>query len=207
MEGSLADRYLNFAALASSERRGEDYDFRVVNRDSDVAIIAPHGGFIEPGTTQIAEAIAGHSYSFYSFEGLRTGRPHGDLHITSHRFDEPQGVGLVCGCRSAVAIHGRADAADPEQVWMGGRNAKLGARVAKALGDAGFVTVGASNGLSAQDRANICNRGTQGAGVQLELPRSLRNRLIADAELLDRFSRAVRVALEAEPDGELELHS
>jgi phage replication-related protein YjqB (UPF0714/DUF867 family) len=59
-----------------------------------VAIIAPHGGKIEPGTSEIAAAIAGDDYSLYRFQGLRD-RPREELHITSAKFDEP-----TCGpCR------------------------------------------------------------------------------------------------------------
>lgn len=41
------------------------------NRRAPVAIIAPHGGSIEPGTSEIAATIAGDSQSFYAFEALR----------------------------------------------------------------------------------------------------------------------------------------
>ncbi|MEW4468965.1 poly-gamma-glutamate hydrolase family protein [Parasphingorhabdus sp. JC815] len=50
-----------------------------------------HGGWIEPGTSEIAESIAGTEYSFYDFEALRHGA-HEDYHRTSHKFDEPKAL-------------------------------------------------------------------------------------------------------------------
>jgi phage replication-related protein YjqB (UPF0714/DUF867 family) len=53
-----------------------------------VAVIAPHGGGIEPGTSELATAIAGDDFSLYLFEGLKSAG-NGELHITSTNFDEP----------------------------------------------------------------------------------------------------------------------
>ena len=83
----MADKYRNFAELARSERSGIDYDVLVRRARPAFAIIAPHGGGIEPGTSEIADAVAGLTHSFYTFEGLRTSG-NTDLHITSTRYDE-----------------------------------------------------------------------------------------------------------------------
>ena len=84
---------------------GVDFSIRVMPRETSAAIIAPHGGMIEPGTSDIAAAIAGNDYGLYCFEGLRD-RPHRDLHITSANFREPKCVELVAGCDLVVAVHG-----------------------------------------------------------------------------------------------------
>jgi len=60
-------------------------------RSSGIAILSIHGGDIEPGTTRIANAIAGWDHSFYTFEGIKTAR-NLSLHITSTRFDEPSAM-------------------------------------------------------------------------------------------------------------------
>ena len=41
------------------------------NRGSLVAIIAPHGGKIEPGTSEIVRSIAAEDYNFCAFEGIK----------------------------------------------------------------------------------------------------------------------------------------
>ena len=68
-------------------------------------MIAPHGGKIEPGSSEIAAAIAGESHSLYSFDGLRR-RPHRDLHITSTNFDEPRCENLIATHDIVVSMHG-----------------------------------------------------------------------------------------------------
>ena len=52
------DKYSNFGALSRSERRDVDYRICIDVRAGSVAVIAPHGGNIEPGTSEVAAAIA-----------------------------------------------------------------------------------------------------------------------------------------------------
>jgi phage replication-related protein YjqB (UPF0714/DUF867 family) len=188
----LHDRYPNFAALAEEKIAETDYRIRLIDRASDVVVLAPHGGRIEPGSSEVAAAIAGDKYSFYAFEGLRNGR---DLHITSRRFDEPQGVALVKGATTVIAIHGRADADEPEDVWLGGRDGATSKAVLGALGQGGFSARVVTGKLAGTSADNICNRGLTGAGVQLELPRTLRDRLRQDESILSNFALAVQSAL------------
>lgn len=51
------DKYGSFQELAAGERCGVDFSIYAVRRDSPVAIIAPHGGMIDPGTSDLARAI------------------------------------------------------------------------------------------------------------------------------------------------------
>ena len=69
-----------------------NFSVRYKDRDSAYAIIAPHGGGIEPGTTELAEAIARNDFSFYTFEGKKR-TSNRDLHLTATRFDEPDFFG------------------------------------------------------------------------------------------------------------------
>src|SRR5262249_61887052 len=100
-----ADTYRNFAALARKERSGIDYDVLVRRARTAFAIVAPHGGGIEAGTSELADAVAGATHSFYTFEGLK---PSGnrDLHITSTRFDEPMCLSLIGASDVVVTLHG-----------------------------------------------------------------------------------------------------
>jgi phage replication-related protein YjqB (UPF0714/DUF867 family) len=47
------DKYRSFAELNARERLGEDCTIDVVEQDPPVAIIAPRGSKIEPGTSEI----------------------------------------------------------------------------------------------------------------------------------------------------------
>src|SRR5215510_8260440 len=99
----MADTYPNFAALEQHEQSGIDYGTVSRRARAAFAIVAPHGGGIEPGTSEIADAIARETWSFYAFEGLkRSGNA--TLHITSTRFDEPTCLTLVGATTRVVTI-------------------------------------------------------------------------------------------------------
>ena len=187
--GQMVDRYLSFNDLAANARRDIDYRIVVKDRGTPVLILAPHGGWIEPETSEIAMAIAGKGLSFYAFEALKKG-PHGDFHITSNRFDEPNAIDLVGRSWTAVAIHGRGNDGS-EAVWLGGRATVLRDTIGASLCDAGFEAA-PNERLPGLERSNICNRTLSGEGVQLELPRSLRCRLALEADFLHAFCIAIR---------------
>ncbi|PND27614.1 poly-gamma-glutamate hydrolase family protein [Sinorhizobium sp. M4_45] len=192
----MTDRYRSFAELSASETEGVHFRVQQTARPSLIAIVAPHGGEIEPGTSQIALTIAANEFSVYCFDGLIAGRPHRDLHIASSLFDEPEGCKLVAGSHVAVGIHGRKDQGDGETVWVGGRDANLRNRIVEALQRYGFKALSdTQSDISGIDPGNICNRGTSGKGVQLEIPRTLRNELVKSPSLLRGFAEAVRNAL------------
>src|SRR5688572_4392375 len=111
------------ALLANED--SASYDFQMRDPDSPVAILAPHGGLIEWGTDQIAEAIAGDDYNLFCFNGHRLG---GEnlyyLHVRSHQYDEPRCRKLIGPCSVVIAIHGCKNPARGEPlVYLGGRNA------------------------------------------------------------------------------------
>ena len=173
----MADTYPNFAALAQHERAGIDYGVLVRRAEQAFAIVAPHGGGIEPGTSEIADAIACLRWSFYTLEGLKR-RGNSVLHITSTCFDEPMCLLLLADTARVVTIHGEESTDDGEGVFVGGRDAELGASIGALLLAQGFnAGQHPDPNLQGLDPKNICNRGTTGAGVQLELSRAVRETL------------------------------
>src|SRR5512146_2632013 len=99
------DIYKSFAELSRCEKEGLDYHIRMRLGRSGIAVMAPHGGDIEPGTSELADAIAARDHTFYSFEGARS-TENLRLHLTSTRFDEPEGVKVASLSQVIVAIHG-----------------------------------------------------------------------------------------------------
>jgi phage replication-related protein YjqB (UPF0714/DUF867 family) len=183
----MADKYSSFSRLELGERRGLDYRVRTRKTDSVTTIIAPHGGAIEPGTTEIADSIAGEDFSFYSFEGIRP-RQNDRLHITSSRFDEPRCLDLLKLSNRAISIHG--ENSSRKVVFLGGRDRSAMQRINASLRKAGFCVETHKNPqLQGRLPSNVCNRTVSGDGVQLELSRGLRKSFF---ETLSRKGRKKR---------------
>jgi phage replication-related protein YjqB (UPF0714/DUF867 family) len=167
----MADRYRNFAALAESESK-HAYAIHVEKRRSPVLVVAPHGGGIEPGTSEIALAISGDEFSYYSFDGKKQ-NGNSDLHITSTNFDEPKCLELLESADVVVAVHGE-DGADAV-AYLGGAHEHAVRLLGAQLEAAGFCIKRHSNpSLQGLRPRNICNLGRLKKGVQLELSRGLR---------------------------------
>jgi phage replication-related protein YjqB (UPF0714/DUF867 family) len=182
----MADKYADFATLALNERSGIDYSVLARRAEPAFAIIAPHGGGIEPGTSEIADAIARERFSSYAFEGLKSSG-NADLHITSTRFDEPMCLIILGHSGIIVALHGEDSDDDGEGVFVGGLDVTLGSQIGTALTEKGFdVREHPDPDLQGRDPKNLCNRGTSCAGVQLELSRAVRETLF---ESLTRAGR------------------
>ncbi|PLP59028.1 replication protein [Mesorhizobium loti] len=191
------DWYECFSQLEQKEREGIDFRRLALERGSALAVVAPHGGEIEPHTSIIARTIAGEKLSLYLFEGLRPHRDHCELHITSENFDEPSVAPIVSGADTVLGVHGRADDGDGETTWVGGLDFQRRDGIVTALLKAGFSAEIRQPGqlLAGTAPNNICNRGKTRAGIQLEIPRSLRDQLAGDAEKLSIFANAVGVGM------------
>jgi phage replication-related protein YjqB (UPF0714/DUF867 family) len=193
--------YRSFAELSRHEKEGIDYRILVRSGPSEIVVVAPHGGGIEPGTTEIAEAIAGNEHFYYSFEGLKVSG-NGRLHLTSTRFDEPLGMEVMKQAGVVLALHGCEG--ERPVVFIGGLNPELRTRVREALEHAGF-TVEEHAVMMGIDPMNLCNLGRSGGGVQLEISAGLRRQMFADlsrqerrtvTHVFQRFVDAVRQAVE-----------
>jgi phage replication-related protein YjqB (UPF0714/DUF867 family) len=166
--------------------------------------MAPHGGGIEPGTVDVADAVAAGDHTFYAFKGLKA-RGNAGLHINSNRFDEPVGVRAAAAARVVVTIHGSRDM--EAVVHVGGKNRVLKERIVAALNRAGFqAAICETPGLRGIQAENICNRCRSGAGVQLEISRGMREKLFENLHhrslrkktvLFYRFVEALREVLRA----------
>ena len=171
-------KYSTYGQLRRCERHGVDYRIHTRKGGSGIAVIAPHGGGIEPGTMETAAEVAGNEHSFYCFEGLKT-RGNSDLHISSISFDEPSLLHILRNAELVIAIHGCGS--EDEAVYIGGLHSDLKQRIYYALTRAGFTAKQSLKPLlQGKSAQNICNMGKTGAGVQLELSRGLRRQMFAD---------------------------
>lgn len=172
------DKYSSYQELMRGERQGRDFLIHVRQGSSGVAVIAPHGGGIEPGTMELAEAVAGNVHSLYCFEGIKK-KKNFDLHISSEYFDEPLGVDMVASSRIVLAVHGCSD--DEDAVYLGGRAIALKQEIASALAKAGFnAEPNPRPEIGGRSVHNICNRCQSGKGLQVEISRRMRERMFKD---------------------------
>lgn len=189
----MADKYMNFQQLLSSESR-VSYRIELRQNGSSIALIAPHAGKIEPGTSEICRYIAGDDFTYYLFEGTKLNN-NSDLHITSSRFDEPQGLAIAESARFVVTFHGQSG--EGLFVNVGGLASDLCQAVIESLIKAGYYAERQANrSLQGLDKDNICNRGFSNQGVQLEISRGLRTKIISDMSEMNRFGFAIRSALQ-----------
>jgi phage replication-related protein YjqB (UPF0714/DUF867 family) len=194
------EKYSSYENLSKIEIADRGYRIRTRHGNSGILLMAFHGGGIEPGTTEIAEAIAGNRHSFYTFSGIK---PEGnaDLHITSRNFDEPQGIHMAQTSYAVVTIHG---CRETEKItFMGGRDKALVQKIMLALIKAGF-NAKTSRRFPGINARNICNRCHRGKGAQLEISTGLRRDMFEEIIRIHRkkttpvfhcFVRAVQAAL------------
>lgn len=165
-------------------------------------ILAIHGGWIEPSTTELAKGIAGDDLSYYVFNGCNQDGRNSLLHITSTRFNEPQALTMVQEAEQIISLHGCRDLRSGEAVtYIGGLDLSLRQNIAYHLQKAGFNVQIAPPRLRGEHPENICNRGRTSAGVQLELTTSLRDLFRLEdrkqkTSTFIRYVQAVREALE-----------
>jgi phage replication-related protein YjqB (UPF0714/DUF867 family) len=182
------DTYNNFKELKIAEKLNENYRISLFDVGSPVTIIAPHGGKIEPKTSEIAAGIAREQFNCYCFEGMKPDNNRW-LHITSHKFDEPQALKLIARSQTVVAVHACTD--EKAVVYPGGRDEELLGTIVAELKAVGISVVNRNFKYPGVNPNNICNRGVSGRGAQLEISRGLRD----DKNKVQMLCSAIHTAL------------
>jgi len=158
---------------------------------AETAIVAPHGGGIEVGTSELCLAIAGYHpatlamtppvYDYWMFEGLRPSN-NDELHVTSTRCDDIVARSLCAGSLRALGIHGCTPGQaglppESQAVLVGGRDDTFKRYLRESLAAAGFQAIDATDheSLNGDEPANIANRTLLGMGAQLEITTPLRS--------------------------------
>lgn len=191
----MADKYANFDDLCRNETENKDYKIEIKRvENSQLCIVAPHGGKIEPETTELAKEIAGTLYSYYSFKGVaKTGNSR--LHITSSNFDEPSALELVAEHDIVLGIHGAKDKNCPKPILLGGLDTDFKEILAETFDNQGLENLSCGHNYPAKRQLNICNRGRSRKGAQIELSMSFRQSLRRDEALRSKFVEAVQQAI------------
>lgn len=179
------DKYDSVASLEENLGSGV-YKIRLLDRRAPVTIIAPHGGYIESGTSAIARSIAGREHNLFDFQGLKNPGAF-DLHVTSTRFRHPQLTRLLDQARAAVSIHSMGKA-DVSTIWLGGLNRQLKELVLANLERKGFPVDPDSPYFRGENPENCVNLCAQ-HGVQLELSKELKDTLFRGPRFIGTRTR------------------
>ena len=195
-------------------RRHELFDDSLDQRGAlaRTTIIAPHGGGIETGTSELCLAMAGYhpatlevtppggpTYDYWMFEGLRPA-DNDELHVTSTRCDDGTAVSFCAGSLNALALHGcRPETAGlppgSKTVLVGGRNFTFKRYLLEAFADHQLDArdAGGVKAIDGDDPANIVNRTLLGMGGHLELTSPLRSAMFEVDTRADRKNTTTEV--------------
>lgn len=180
----MADLYTSYTDLAAHQTEGVDYERRQVPvTGSKWCSIAIHGGGIEQGAGEVARAVGAGLMSHYEFAGIMPANNFATLHVTSTNFDEPIATALVTGSLRCLSFHGYSGIPGLAETSIGGLDTVTSARVAEELTRAGFRVITASQEIAGADPANIANKTSISAGVQVEMSNAQRASFFPNGDL------------------------
>lgn len=164
------------------------------NAETQMIVMAIHGGGIEAGTSEIALATAGYDpatlapavdgqglHDFWLFEGLLSSGNR-CLHVTASNYDEPIATELVQNARRCISLHGCSDTqakvseTQPNGIiQIGGLDHELRDIVLEELNVAGIpAEITTNRELDGSSLENIANKTRIGGCAQLEMGTSYR---------------------------------
>ena len=212
------DFYDSMSALYANETEGvnfirEWYQHRAryaslknYKDENRIFIMAPHGGSIESGTTELALATAGFvknfngdtdtsvTHNYFIFNGTNPNDQNGRLHVTSSHYDDVDANELVSNSLISFAFHGCTDGQPDESTGHGYQACLIGGRdqVLKEILEAQLKNVGFNAFITTQDdldgslASNIINKNKRSRGAQVELTTSLRKSFYTKHNRKDR---------------------
>ena len=232
------DYYPNMSALYENETEGVNFtrewyrhrarynSLKDYKDENKIFIMAPHGGSIESGTTELALATAGFVKNFngdtvtsftcdyFIFNGTNPKDENGRLHVTASHYNDADANELVNNSLISFAFHGCTDLQPDESTGKGYKACLIGGRdqVLKEILEVELMTAGFNAFITSQDvldgslADNIINQNKRKRGAQVELTTSLRKSFYTKHNRKDRrknttadfwiFVNAIRAAIE-----------
>lgn len=188
-----AQKISSYKELMATKIEGKDFEVKTRYVNGKALVMAIHGGKLEPGTTELADAIASKKFSFYSFTALVD--DYLGLHLTSTDFDEPRLSELTQVAEKCLSLHGLKD--DERDFCVGGANAQKRKAYAALLAQkfpkwrSCELCCPPNSGTSNQNVVNRCKL----PGVQIEMGRSLRAELKQNPVFLKEVSKVLQEEL------------
>jgi phage replication-related protein YjqB (UPF0714/DUF867 family) len=171
-----------------------DYKIEANVTDSDIIVIAIHGGKIERGTTELAYALSSrNNYNYYSYLGVKSGG-NLNLHVASDKFEEPTALEMVSKSNITLSIHGCAGS--EEFTYIGGLDKELGNKIKESLTKYGFTVSDTPKNLAGISPDNIVNKNRNESGIQIELSQGLRTQFLSGgSDELESYVNAISEAI------------
>ena len=181
IESAHKDYYTSMTQLERETKEGIDWKKETRDQGNQVLIVAPHGGNIEQGTSELTKLLAQQGgYDYFSFEATRPSN-NTQLHVTSTHYDDPTLHQMVEGRSATISIHG-AKGDDPI-VFLGGAKSDLRDEIQSQLESRGFTVQVPPEYLGGLNENNFINKNENSTGVQLELTISLRKALFNNQDM------------------------
>lgn len=171
------DQYTSLDEVKHNFTEGADYRIELFDRQSQATIIAPHGGFIEAGTSAIAAALAKKTFNLFDFQALIPDHESSVhmMHVTSTRFRDQALTRLLKSSSFALSVHAMEDE-DHAEIWLGGLNAHFKHLVHSNLKAAHFRVNLDSPRYRGESENNVVNLPNL-KGVQIEISHKLRKQM------------------------------
>lgn len=181
IENAHKDYYASMTQLERETKEGIDWKKETRDQGNQVLIVAPHGGNIEQGTSELTKLLAQQGdYDYFSFEATRPSN-NTQLHVTSTHYDDPTLHQMIKGRAATISIHGAKG--DDQIVFLGGAKSDLRDAIQSQLESRGFVVQVPPEYLGGLNENNFINKNENSTGVQLELTTALRKALFINKDM------------------------
>lgn len=175
------DKFISMKELQDNTIEDKDWHIETEDNNSDITILAIHGGGIESATSELAFVTAQtNEYNYFTFKGDRR---HGnnELHVTSIHYDNEIAQDLTQKSQRAISLHGCTG--QESIVYIGGKDKQLIKLITSELKDIEVDVQHAPHTMSGKQKENIVNQTQIQAGVQLEITHALRKQFFKDGKL------------------------
>lgn len=178
IENGKTDYYQSMTDLYNNTQEGIDWKKDIRNNGSQILIVAPHGGNIEQGTSELSKLVANiGGLDYFSFEAIRPSN-NTQLHVTSTHYDDPTLYEMLPNRTATISIHGAQG--DEQIVYLGGLKSALRDGIQSQLESKGFIVKIPPEYLGGLYGNNFINKTNNTIGVQLELTMALRKAFFKD---------------------------
>ncbi|WP_438873446.1 poly-gamma-glutamate hydrolase family protein [Staphylococcus cohnii] len=174
------DYYKSMTELYNDTKEGIDWKKDTRDVGKSVLIVAPHGGNIEQGTSELTKLVANNGdFDYFSFEAIRPSN-NTQLHVTSTNYDDATLHDMIQDRTATISIHGAQG--EEQLVYLGGYQSPLRDAIQSQLEHKGFVVKILPEYLGGLSNANFINKVEESTGVQLELTTALRKAFFKDGD-------------------------